>query len=101
MYPASDWRYVLSPGHDDDAHVPILINPSVTGNQLAQPGSPARRLTVLSSVLSSADSGELSRRRRGGGKVESVVGFLVGRRKHWIQSAHVDCAQVEGVEEKN
>src|ERR1017187_6332937 len=65
-----------SPGHDDDAHVPVLINPSVTGNQLAQPGSPARRLTVLSSVLSSADSGELSsRRRRGGGKVESVVGF--------------------------
>jgi hypothetical protein len=25
---------ILSPGHDDDAHVPVLINPSVTGNQL-------------------------------------------------------------------
>ena len=65
-----------SPGHDDDAHVPVLINRSVTENQLAQPGSPARRLTVLSSVLSSADSGELiHRRRRGGGKVESAVSF--------------------------
>ena len=31
-----------SPGHDDDAHVPVLINRSVTENQLAQPGSPAR-----------------------------------------------------------
>ena len=40
-----------SPGHDDDAHVPVLINRSVTENQLAQAGYPARRLTVLSSVL--------------------------------------------------
>jgi hypothetical protein len=41
-------------------------------------------LTVLSSVLSSADSGELSRRRRGGGKVEAFCALQAKRLFHGL-----------------
>jgi hypothetical protein len=33
MYPASVWSYD-SPGHDDDARVPVLLNRSVTKNHI-------------------------------------------------------------------
>src|SRR5581483_1335346 len=76
-----------SPGHDDDAHVPVLINPSVTGNQLAQPGSTARRLTVLSSVLSSADSCELISAVEAVGKWKALLAFQAQRLFHGLRQA--------------
>jgi hypothetical protein len=38
-----------SPVHDDDPRVLILLSPTVTNRPLAGAGSPARRLTLLSS----------------------------------------------------
>src|SRR5215469_12693575 len=72
MYPASSWRIALR-ALDDDAHVSVLINRSVTRDAFSPPGFPTRRWTVLSS----ADLGgsESNTRRRGGGKVESVLCF--------------------------
>src|SRR4029077_20104760 len=53
-----------------------FLNPSVTRDAFERSGFPARRWTVLSSPSVSADLWNYSRaRRRGGGKVESVVCF--------------------------
>ena len=39
----------FSSGHDDDPRVPVLITPTVNDRPVLGSGSPARRLTVLSS----------------------------------------------------
>src|ERR1019366_6824815 len=62
---------------DDDPRVPVLLNPSVTRDAFECPGFPARRWTVLSSpsLLSRPWWNFCNLRRRGGGKVESVLCF--------------------------
>jgi hypothetical protein len=67
---------------DDDPHVSVLLNPSVPKDAFERSGFPARRWTVFRLLLSSADLGGMksSRRRRGSGKVESVLCFPVFHR---------------------
>ena len=68
----------LSPGLDDDPHMSVLTNRTVTRDTLSTTGFPTRRLTVLSSpsFLSRPWWNWLTDfSRRGGGKVESVVCF--------------------------
>src|SRR5690349_13279224 len=70
------WRIALR-ALDDDPRVSVLINPSVTRNALSPAGFPARRWTVLSSpsLLRRPWWNVVQVRRRGGGKVESVLCF--------------------------
>src|SRR5215469_14102016 len=63
---------------DDDTHAPVLINPSVTRDAFSPSGFPARHWAVLFVFFSPQQTvvGTLSNaRRRGGGKVESVLCF--------------------------
>src|SRR5689334_19332830 len=75
MYPASEWRIILR-ARDDDSHVSVLLNPSVPRDAFERSGFPARRWTVVSSPsLLSRPWNPSKTRRRGGGKVESVLCF--------------------------
>src|SRR5215470_11680718 len=63
---------------DDDTHAPVLINPSVTRDAFSPSGFPARHWAVLFVFFSPQQTlvNSLSNvRRRGGGKVESVLCF--------------------------
>ena len=64
-----------SPGLDDDAHVSVLINPAVTRTRLSVQVFRHAVGLFFRLLLSSADLGRTlsNSRRRGGGKVESVL----------------------------
>ena len=75
MYPASEWRIALR-ALDDDPHVSVLLNPSVTRTHLSVQVFRHAAGLFFRLLLSSTDPWNESKPRRGGGgKVECVLCF--------------------------